>query len=48
VGSLVPLAVFGVEEALFADRALVRPLRMIEVSFRMTSKSIIMGNYDRD
>jgi hypothetical protein len=38
VGSLVPLAVFEVKEALVADGALVRPLGTLEVGFRMTSK----------
>jgi hypothetical protein len=40
VGSLMALAVFGVEEPLIADRALVRPLRALEVSLLMTSASL--------
>jgi hypothetical protein len=47
VGALVSLAVFGVEEALVADGALVRPLRPIEVSLRMTPEGMSMSSYDR-
>jgi hypothetical protein len=43
VGTLMPLAIFGVEKALIAHRALVRPLGTIEMSLRMTPESMSMG-----
>ena len=47
VGPHVTVAVLGVEEALVARRALVRPLRTVEVSLLVTSASLSMRADDR-
>lgn len=39
MGSLMTDAVLGVEEALIAYRALVRPLRTVEMRLLVTSRS---------